>query len=705
MPQDLADILENADIVIIPDNDDVGKNFAKKVATILTKSNTIKILDLTKKWENLKEKGDITDVFEMVKNDTEVLEDLEELEKETPFYKEEKECVKLEKGTLKKDSNKSSTYKEKIKLKDKEIDIDLKMPTQYKISEGKIWTKVKEEGDYIWEVFSPSIVLIKSILENIETGEQKIELIFYKPNTKKWDIIKVDKNIINNRQNIVTLGNRGLPINSINSTNWVYFLSRLEQENYDKISTIQTIDRLGWVDNTTFIPYVSKDIILDGEENLMSWLKGYKKSGTIENWIETMKSFRKNNIFRAILATSFVPPLLKHIGCRTFIVNLWGPSKSGKSATLYASLSAWGNPEELKTTFNATLVGFERLVALFSDIVLGVDEKQVSHNKQLFETFIYMLNEGKSKLRGRKEGGLDKNLQWRTIAVTTGEEPLVDVNHHAGAKNRVLDIYGKPFEREEDARNIYKVTKTEFGTAGTKFLEKLIEEYASNDYKELIIEYEKIEKTLNNNSSNETVSSYIQAVASIVLADSLIGRYFFDTDLKSSINMGLNILEILPKENETCDVERAYRIICSWIISNDNRFDRQSFIYDYDNVEDKRKDYEVLERKNGDTSERYGLYDKGYYYILPQKFTELMEKNELSEISIKKQLGELGYIKMQRDKNRKYYEVLKFYNGGRRRMIAFKLENNSVLPEEEIEKLEEGESLYSNIGNEDFEDV
>ena len=57
-----------------------------KIANSLTKSNTIKILYLTKKWETLKEKGDITDVFEMVKDDKKVLEQLEELEKETPLF-------------------------------------------------------------------------------------------------------------------------------------------------------------------------------------------------------------------------------------------------------------------------------------------------------------------------------------------------------------------------------------------------------------------------------------------------------------------------------------------------------------------------------------------------------------------------------------------------------------------------------------------
>ena len=145
-----------------------------------------------------------------------------------------------------------------------------------------------------------------------------------------------------------------------------------------------------------------------------------------------------------------------------------------------------------------------------------------------------MLNEGKSKLRGRKEGGLDKNLKWSTIAITTGEEPLVDTTHHSGAKNRVLDIYGKPFDNEQQAKSIYRITKTEFGTAGPVFIEKLIKEYADNEYKELAKEYDSIEEELSNKVSKDTISSYIQSIASIVLADSLIGKYFFNTNLESS---------------------------------------------------------------------------------------------------------------------------------------------------------------------------
>ncbi|MBQ3414089.1 MAG: hypothetical protein IJH39_01805 [Clostridia bacterium] len=219
-------------------------------------------------------------------------------------------------------------------------------------------------------------------------------------------------------------------------------------------------------------------------------------------------------------------------------------------------------------------------------------------------------------------------------------------------------------------------------------------------------EYDKIEETLNKKCNKDVVSSYIQAMASIVLADSIIGRYFFDTDLQSSIEMGLKILETLPREDETSDVKRAYEIICSWLIENDLKFDRHEIKGKYNSSEDKREDYEILtERKEGDTSEKYGLYEDGYYYILPNKFQELLQKNELSAVAVKKQLAELNYIKIQRDKNRIYYEVLKFYNGGRRRMVAFKLENNLTLPQDEIEKLDQKDILYPNIGDETFEDI
>lgn len=52
-------------VAIVPDNDEAGKNFAGIVANeLLTVAHSVKVLDLCTEWENLKEKGDITDIYE-----------------------------------------------------------------------------------------------------------------------------------------------------------------------------------------------------------------------------------------------------------------------------------------------------------------------------------------------------------------------------------------------------------------------------------------------------------------------------------------------------------------------------------------------------------------------------------------------------------------------------------------------------------------
>ena len=52
-------------VAIVPDNDEAGKNFANIVANeLLTVVHSVKVLDLCTEWENPKEKGDITDIYE-----------------------------------------------------------------------------------------------------------------------------------------------------------------------------------------------------------------------------------------------------------------------------------------------------------------------------------------------------------------------------------------------------------------------------------------------------------------------------------------------------------------------------------------------------------------------------------------------------------------------------------------------------------------
>lgn len=267
-----------------------------------------------------------------------------------------------------------SKFEEKIKLDGKDYNISQNLPIlnqleleinkRYRLVFVQIFEdKATHEIRRIETIFSIVPVLIKSIYENISTQEQKLELLFYRPQLEQWQTLIIDKNIVADKKNIVSLANKGIPITSENAQLWVNYFSKLEQTNYETIPIIKTTDTLGWYDKC-FVPYTD-EIILDVDVKLQRWKNAYSSLGTLENWINEIKGFRENNIFRFILSSSFSAPLITPLGHRIFIVFNYGNSRAGKSAALHSALSVWGNPNDLKVTFNTTAVGIERLARLF----------------------------------------------------------------------------------------------------------------------------------------------------------------------------------------------------------------------------------------------------------------------------------------------------------------------------------------------------
>lgn len=62
---DYNSLFNNLNVAIIPDNDEVGRAYAETIANeLLPCAKSVKIVDLCNEWENLKDKGDITDVYE-----------------------------------------------------------------------------------------------------------------------------------------------------------------------------------------------------------------------------------------------------------------------------------------------------------------------------------------------------------------------------------------------------------------------------------------------------------------------------------------------------------------------------------------------------------------------------------------------------------------------------------------------------------------
>ena len=190
----------------------------------------------------------------------------------------------------------------------------------FKIPEGFEIDEVTGGIYYEGKKISPNNILITGIINNLDDDTEKLKIQLQKRETIKEGVFH--KNSVYGSP-INELSSFGIPINLNNYKKIVKYLSNLESENENSIPEIKAVSKLGWR-NGYFIPF-SRDsnIIVDMDYKLQKWVNAYTSKGSLEDWIKDIKPFRKNPIFRFVLASSFATPLLKIIGHRIFIVYIW----------------------------------------------------------------------------------------------------------------------------------------------------------------------------------------------------------------------------------------------------------------------------------------------------------------------------------------------------------------------------------------------
>ena len=395
----------------------------------------------------------------MVNDDDEVLKKLEELEKSTGFY------IKLEK-------KKREQQKE---FEVEELNLKWKVPSGYELSKGKGIQKWKKESDGNLTLINlfPILVLIKKILRNIDTGEEKAEIVFFKRN--KWESIIVNKNILYNSQNIVSLANNGILVTSSIAKEMVDWLYKLEVANLNEIAIERTTNKMGWVDNITFIPFRNNDVHLELEPGISTWLdKINEKKGSIEEWKENIKSFLhedESGIIRFVLAIGFSSCLLHIVNYRGTIFHIWGPSGIGKTGLLEICNSIYAPPDNI-ITFAATPISITILSERLSGIGLIIDEKQSSLDDKKISTLLYSLAEGRTRMKATKESDLITNKRFELNVLTSGEEPInEEQGTHTGASRRTVEIYtNKIFKDNNASVEAHRKSKQVYRNSSAKYL-------------------------------------------------------------------------------------------------------------------------------------------------------------------------------------------------------------------------------------------
>lgn len=585
---------------------------------------------------------------------------------------------------------------EEIPVAIKGAPVNLRTPAWWKYDETGIY-KI-DPKTYEETMVCGTPILLTRRIKSLDTDEEKMEIAFMRTERKGkvWRTAILPRSVIFTTKGTSILSDLGCMVTSENAKPVIRFLSALEIENDDIIDWAESTSTFGWQPGKRFIPGVGEDIVLDIDSTQASVAAAYHTNGTFEGWKATMQAHRDKNKFRFILAAAFAAPLLKILHQRTFFVYNWGDARGGKTAALKAALSVWGEPDGLMMNFNTTQVGLERTAAFFSDLPLGIDERQAAGSGQYaqskLESLVYMIGEGKGKTRGAKDGGVQRVNRWRTIALATGEEPITTGSSQTGVGTRVLEIYRGPFETEAEAGQMHQDSSINCGWAGPEFIRHLTEvpeETLIEKYKEMADYVKSIGKG--------KAGSHVASVAVIAFADALADEWIFEhktsnfeensqkTDGKvqktEQMTLNTSALSISLKSWEKAK-EMAAEIMKEQMsaASGDVNQNATDFLVDWVNSNQQYFGEDAIGACLGMMSQ-----DNKVAYIYASALNNALKREGFNERKTKKYLAEKGLITAipRKDNSGETYSITKFFNGKNQRFVEFFLDKASGIDDED----------------------
>lgn len=371
-------------------------------------------------------------------------------------------------------------------------------------------------------------------------GEEQLVELTYDYGNEDWRQCVVQRSEISSLAEIVQLSNIGLPFNANTAKQWIGFLSNFINENAGVIPVRKSTKHYGWQKDGSFLPGFSEFVVIPtGKKfpiNFATW-----QTGTLNEWIRRVQPALNEPFVRLILCASFAAPLADFLGVRTFIIHIFGPSQGGKTAAMTLAASVWGKPKEQMMNFNATRFAIEKTAAERHNLPLIIDERQaIGDNQSFLDGLVYLIGEGQGKARGKRDQSVQQGDTWCTTVITSGEDPLSDVQSRQGVKTRALEFYTeKVFTDNNLASEMYQLERIAYGTAGPAFISWIQEnkQYVQEIFADL---EEKIKNNYSSLSLNDRRYFTILAVTYLIQS-----HLFFECDRPTSYE-NLVIPDFLP---------------------------------------------------------------------------------------------------------------------------------------------------------------
>lgn len=465
---------------------------------------------------------------------------------------------------------------------------------------------------YVTACYNP-IIPIKRLV-NIETGEEKVELAFFRDS--HWKKIILDRAIIATAKDIVKpLAAQGVGVTSENARHLVRFIAEFEALNdLDKGSSTS---KMGWCKDR-FIPY-DCEISFDAALDFRGLQDSIKPTGERDEWLETIRKVRGMGRYEPdiCMAASFASVLLGHLGVLPSVVNLWGDTSGGKTVIMMLACSIWANPAESKyiTDSNSTINAYEARLDALNDLPLLIDDFSKVSSKmeeQEFTNLIYMFCGGQGKARSNVKNTINKMKTWNCMTISNMERPLASDTMKGGAINRVLDFEmdeGKVFDAKTGSATV-KSIKRNYGWAGRDFVDlvfefgwKKIAEIRDDFYDQIVKESER--------QGSVKEDKQMSPLAVILTADKLAVDYIYKDgrylDLAKCVSM-------LKDFGQISEGQRGYEFIIAFHLENYTAFH-----------------VDEMEADKVYTGKEFGFVENGYLYIVSNVFKRICADGNFSD--------------------------------------------------------------------------
>lgn len=259
------------------------------------------------------------------------------------------------------------------------------------------------------------------------------------------------------------------------------------------------VDATGWHGGAYLLP---DGALGDAAETLI--YRGSKRAlgiftprGKLGDWQAEIGALAVDNPrFMFALSVAFAGPLLQPCGAASCAFHWTGDSSLGKSGSLHAAGSVWGNPAGTVNSWRSTDNSLEYVAAQHNDGLLILDEIKEVDPRQA-GAIAYMLGNSKGKNRAHHAGGLREAITWRIAMLSSGEISLADhlasagQKTHAGQEVRFIELpadagagfgmwntlHGQP-DGGAFTNHLKAAAAKHYGTAGRAFVAALIEHLA-----------------------------------------------------------------------------------------------------------------------------------------------------------------------------------------------------------------------------------